>query len=131
MTRRDDIRKRDRTSPELPRLNKDIQRRICEHKRQKWKDFVENMDHKTDITKVWRTIKGIDGRERSYLLQRNLVLIVQAASRQVHQTVQHSKARQTFFFKRNPISYKGDQEETNGDGRDIDRGHSYENNLEL
>ena len=35
MTRRDDLRKRDRTSPELPRLNKDIQKRICEHKRKK------------------------------------------------------------------------------------------------
>ena len=64
MTRRDDLRKRDRTSPELPRLNKDIQKRICEHKRQKWRDFVENMDHKTDITKLWRTIKGIDGRAK-------------------------------------------------------------------
>ena len=44
------------------------------------------------------------GRERSYLLQRNLVLIVHAASHQVQQTVQqtvqHFKARQTFFFKR-------------------------------
>ena len=64
MTRQDDLRKRDRTSPELPRLNKDIQKRICEHKRQKWRDFVENMDHKTDITKLWRTIKGIDGRTK-------------------------------------------------------------------
>ena len=64
MTRRDDLRKRYRTSPELPRLNKDIQKRICEHNRQKWRDFVENMDHKTDITKLWRTIKGIDGRAK-------------------------------------------------------------------
>ena len=64
MTRRDDIRKRNRTSSELPRLNKDIQKRICEHKQQKWRDFVENMDHKTDITKLWRTIKGIDGRAK-------------------------------------------------------------------
>ena len=64
MTRQDDLRKRDRTSPELPRLNKDIQKRICEHKRQKWIDFVENMDHKTDITKLWRTIRGIDGRAK-------------------------------------------------------------------
>ena len=46
---------------EVPRLNKDIHKRICEHKRPKWRDFVENMDHKTDITKLWRTIKGIDG----------------------------------------------------------------------
>ena len=57
MTRRDDLRKRDRTSPELPRLNKDIQKHICEHKRQKLRDFVENMDHKTDITKLWRMMK--------------------------------------------------------------------------
>ena len=64
MTRRDDPRKRDRTSSELPSLNKDIQKRICEHKRQKLRDFVENMDHKTDITKLWRTIKGIDGRAK-------------------------------------------------------------------
>ena len=60
MTRRDDLRKGDHTSPELPRLNKDIQKRICEHKRQKSRDFVENMDHKTDITKLWRT----DGRAK-------------------------------------------------------------------
>ena len=131
MTRQDDLRKRYCTSSELLRLNKDIQKCICEHKRQKWRDFVENMDHKTDITKLWRTIKGIDGRERSYLLQRNLVLIVQAVSRQVQQTVQHFKARQTFFFKRNPIGNEGDQEETNGDGRDFHRGHSYKNNQEL
>ena len=35
MTRRDDLRKRDPTSSELPRLNKDIQKRICVHKRKK------------------------------------------------------------------------------------------------
>ena len=55
---------RDPTSSELPRLNKDVQKRICEHKRKKWRDFVENMDQKTDLTKLWRTIKGIDGRAK-------------------------------------------------------------------
>ena len=64
MTRRDDLRKRDRTLPELPRLNKDIQKRICEHKRRQLRDFVENMGHKTNITKLWRTIKVIDGRAK-------------------------------------------------------------------
>ena len=39
MTRRDDLRKRDPTSPELPRLNYDIQYRIYAHKRQTWGDF--------------------------------------------------------------------------------------------
>ena len=105
MTRRDDLRKRDPTSPELPRLNYDIQNRIYAHKRQKWRDFVETLDQKTDNTRLWRTIKGIDwqsktrGREQSYYLQRNLALIVQAASHQVQPTVQHVKAGKTHFFK--------------------------------
>ena len=52
------------TPPHLPRLNKTIQNRICVHKGQKWRDFVETMDQKTDVTKLWRTIKGIDGRAK-------------------------------------------------------------------
>ena len=32
------------SAKELPRLNKDIQNRNCEHKRKKMRDFVENMD---------------------------------------------------------------------------------------
>ena len=64
MNRRDDLRKRDPTSPELPRLNKAIQNRICVHKRKKLRDFVETMDQKTDLTKLWRTIKRIDGRAK-------------------------------------------------------------------
>ena len=62
MTRRDDLRKRDPISPELPRLNYDIQ--IYLHKKQKWRDFVETLDQKTEITMLWRTIKGIDGRAK-------------------------------------------------------------------
>ena len=50
MNRRDDLRKRDPTSPELPRLNKAIQNRICVHKRKKWRDFVETMDQKSQTT---------------------------------------------------------------------------------
>ena len=64
MTRRDDFRKRGPTSPELPRLNYDIQNRIYAHKRQKLIDFVETLDQKTDVTKLWRTTRGIDGREK-------------------------------------------------------------------
>ena len=64
MNRQDDLRKRDPTSSELPRLNKTIQNPICVHKWQKWRDFVETMDQKTDVTKLWRTIKGIDGRAK-------------------------------------------------------------------
>ena len=62
MTRRDDLRKRDPTLPELPRPNDDIQNRIYAHKMQKWRELVETLDQKTDVTKLWRTIKGINGR---------------------------------------------------------------------
>ena len=64
MTRRDDLRKRDPTSSELPRLNYDIQNRISAHKRKKWIIFAETLDQKSDVTKLWRTINGIDGREK-------------------------------------------------------------------
>ena len=64
MNRRDDLRKRDPTSPKLSRLNKDIQNRICVHKRQKWRDFVETMDQQTDLTRLRKTIKVIDGRAK-------------------------------------------------------------------
>ena len=60
-------------------------------KKQKWRDYVETLDQKRDVTKLWGTIKGIYDREQSYYLQRNIVLIVQAASNQVQPTVQHVK----------------------------------------
>ena len=134
MTRRDDLRKRDRTSPELPRLNKDIQKRICE---QKWRDFVENIEHKTDITKLWRTIKRIDGRAKRTAENEAISFnrISFSSSKQLaakfNKQFNTPKARKTFFFKKNPICNKGDQEETNGDGEDFHRGHSYESNQEL
>ena len=105
MTRRDDLRKRDPTSPEQPKLNYDIQNRIYAHKRQQFRDFIETLDQKTDVTMLWELLKELmakqnaRGRERSYYLQRNLVLIAQAASHQVQPTVQHVKAGKTHFFK--------------------------------
>ena len=47
MTRRDDLRKRDPTSHELPRLNYYIQNRIYAHKRKKWRDFTLLMTYET------------------------------------------------------------------------------------
>ena len=62
MRARDYLRSRDPTSPALPEMNDEITRTTNEHKRQKWIQFVETLDHKTDPTKLWRTIKAIDGR---------------------------------------------------------------------
>ena len=52
----------DPTSPALPEMNDEITGTTNEHKRQKWRQFVETLDHKTDPTKLWRTTKAIDGR---------------------------------------------------------------------
>ena len=43
-------------------MNDEITRTTNEHKRQKWRQFVKTLDHKTDPTKLWRTITAIDGR---------------------------------------------------------------------
>ena len=50
MRTRDDIRSRDSTSPALPEMNNEIIRITNEHKRQKWRQFLETLDHKTDPT---------------------------------------------------------------------------------
>ena len=62
MRARDNLRSRDPTSPTLPEMNDEITRTTNEHKIQKWRQFLETLDHNTDPTKLWRTIKAIDGR---------------------------------------------------------------------
>ena len=66
------------------------------------------MDQKKDLTNLWRTIKGIDGSAKC-----------EAVSHKVQPTVHHFKAGQTHFFKRDPISDKGNQDKTLGDGTNI------------
>ena len=60
--KRDELRQRDHTSPELQRLNEEITRTTTARKQAKWKQFVETMDHKTDSSKLWRMIKAIGGK---------------------------------------------------------------------
>ena len=136
MTRRDDLRKRDRTSPELLRLNKDIQKRICEHKRKKWRDFVENMDHKTDITNLWRTIKGIDGKAKRTAENEAISFngISFSSSKQLaakfnkqfntSKLGRHSSSRETRLVTRETKRKPMEMAETH-------RGHSYESNQEI
>ena len=63
MRARDDLRSRDPTSPALQEMNDEITRTMNEQKRQKWRQFMETLDHKTNPRKLWRTIKAIDGRQ--------------------------------------------------------------------
>ena len=64
MEQRDDLRKQDHGSPLLLTMNDDITNATSDHKRRQWREgeFVESIDHRTDSTKLWRTIKGIDGK---------------------------------------------------------------------
>ncbi len=64
MKERDDLRIQDPTSPDLQRLNDEITSSTCQHKQQKWRQFVETLDHKSDSSKLWRTIKSIDGKSK-------------------------------------------------------------------
>ena len=111
MTRRDNPCKRDPTSSELPRLNKDIQKRICQHKRKKLRICFENMDLKTDLTKLWRTIHGIDSRAKRTTENEAITFNEISFSSYKQQATNFNKARQTLFFKGNPITNKGDQGE--------------------
>ena len=62
MEERDDLRKHDPASPRLSTMNNEITKATSDHKRSQWREFVESIDHRTDITKWWRTIKGNVGK---------------------------------------------------------------------
>ena len=64
MEERDDLRKQDPALPRLSTMNDEITKATSDHKRRQWSEFVESIDHRTDSTKLWRTIKGIDGKSK-------------------------------------------------------------------
>ena len=64
MEERDDLSKQDPASPRLSTINDEITKATSDHKRRQWREFVESIDHMTDSTKLWRTIKGIDRKSK-------------------------------------------------------------------
>ena len=91
------------------------------------RDFVEPMDQKTDVTKLWRTIKGIDGRAKREAENEAITFngISFSSSKQLATKFnQQFNAGQTYFFKRDQGSDEGNQEETIGDGANIHHGPS-------
>ena len=54
----------DPASPRLSTMNDEITKLTSIHKRRQWGEFVERIYHRTDSTKLWRTIKGIDGKSK-------------------------------------------------------------------
>ena len=60
----DDLRKRDPSSPRLSTMNDEISKATSDYKRRQWREVVESIDHRSDSTLLWRTIKGIDGKSK-------------------------------------------------------------------
>ena len=65
MRARDDLRSEDPTSPALQQMNDEITGTTNEHRRKKWRQLLETLDHRTDPSKLLRTIKTIDGKSPS------------------------------------------------------------------
>ena len=59
-----DLRKQDPASPRLSTMNDEITIATSDHKKRQWREFAESIDHRTDSTKLWRTITGIDVKSK-------------------------------------------------------------------
>jgi hypothetical protein len=58
---RDIIRQNDPHSPLLNQLNTEIQDIIKQHKKEKWRSTVENIDRKTNSKQLFKLIKHLNG----------------------------------------------------------------------
>ena len=97
------------------------------------RETVETMDQKTDVTKLWRTIKGIDGRAKREAENEAITFngISFSSSKQLatkfnqqfntSKLGRHTSSRETRVVTR----------ETIGDGANIHHGPSYESIQEL
>ena len=107
MEERYDLRKQDPASPRLSTMNDEITKATSYHKRRQWKEFVESIDHRTDSTKLWRTIKGIDGKSKQTAEKEGIIftgrshtspkLIANSSNRQftTSKLGKHSSSRRT------------------------------------
>jgi hypothetical protein len=59
---RDELRASDPTSSEIPELNDCITSIIQQSKRDKWRESMSSFNPRTDIKKLWRTVKGLENR---------------------------------------------------------------------
>ena len=100
MKERDDLRKQDPASPPLSTMNDEITKATSDHKRRQSREFVESIDHRTDNTKLWRTIKGIEGKSKQTAENEGITspkLIANIFNRQFTTSMlgKHSSSRRT------------------------------------
>ena len=65
MKTRDSLRSTDPLSPRLAELNSEIETLIRDHKQEKWRDLVGNIERKTDSGKLFKLIKNLNGQPKS------------------------------------------------------------------
>ena len=61
MKQRDDLRESDPNSPNLAQLNIEINKEINDHRRDKWRATVENVNRKTNPAQLFKLIKHLNG----------------------------------------------------------------------
>ena len=99
------------------------------------RDFVETLDQKTDVTKLWRTIKGIDGRAKreaaneAITFNRSMFSSSKQLAARFNQQFSTSKLGRHTSSRDTRLETR-ETEEILGDGTDINHGPS-ENNQEL
>ena len=64
MEKQDDLHKQNPASPRLSTMNDEITKATSDHKIRQWREFVESIDHRTNSTKLWQTIKEIDSKSK-------------------------------------------------------------------
>ena len=65
MKERDELRKSTPDSPQIAELNKEIENSIHKHKQTKWRDYVGDINRKTDPAKLFKLIKNLNGQPSS------------------------------------------------------------------
>jgi hypothetical protein len=62
---RDELRKTNPQSPQIPELNYEINKLINKHKQEKWREEVGNINRKTDPSKLFNLLKRLNGQPQS------------------------------------------------------------------
>ena len=65
ITRRNELRKDNPQAPELRELNKEIDHERNVHNREKWRSTVQDINRKTDPSKLFKLIKHLNGGPKS------------------------------------------------------------------
>ena len=102
MKTRDQIRTTDPHSPQIAELNLEIETLIKDHKQEKWRTLVGNIERKTDSGKLFKLIKNLNGQSQSknnsairfkgkYLL--NPLKIADSFNNQFSSAVRHTSSK--------------------------------------